>query len=69
MLKILENLMELDECSMKYPHSSGIHRVNRRRDSGKCLVQRLRSNFGLHIANIPNEKVDTIYIYAARSNE
>lgn len=48
--------MELAECGMKYPHSSCIHPVNRRRDSGKCLVQPPRSNFGLHIANIPNKK-------------
>lgn len=48
--------MELAECGMKYPHSSCIHPVNRRRDSGKCLFQPPRSNFGLHIANIPNKK-------------
>lgn len=48
--------MELAECGMKYPHSSCIHPVNRRRDSGKCLVQPPRSNFGLHIANISNKK-------------
>lgn len=68
MFKILENLMELAECGMKYPHSSGIHPVNRRRDSGKCLVQPPRSNFGLHIANIPNKKVDTIYMQLGQTS-
>lgn len=60
--------MELAECGMKYPHSSGIHPVNRRRDSGKCLVQPPRSNFGLHIANIPNKKVDTIYMQIGQTS-
>lgn len=68
MFKILENLMELAECGMKYPHSSCIHPVNRRRDSGKCLFQPPRSNFGLHIANIPNKKVDTIYMQLGQTS-